>query len=339
MGNGKLSRRGFIERTAGTGLAIGVGAIGSSIIGAPYVARAANRTTVVTANLAGGWSNLANELLMTGGFDSKHGLKFEPLRTYNRLGTYYADILRGNFQIGIGTWDAFANMNLQGAPVGALGVVSTASLAGFFTTDESIKKIEDLKGKTVSAMQVSGTFKMAKTWAKEFAGFDLEENATIMNAPNPPATITMVAAKRADAALAWEHALSAGMHQIPGSRVALNLNDFYREHTGRDQPYFAIGVNTEAEGGMTADTVKRLNDAWTEALNWIMANPGEFQALGPSVNIDSAVLKTAMESGRMQFAMRPMSDDKNREEVQFAADIMQKHGLLSEKLPPSFYIG
>ena len=179
---------------------------------------------------------------------------------------------------------------------------------------------------------------MAKTWSKEFENFDIEANAKILNAPNPPATITMVAAERADVALVWEHALSTGLHKIPGSRVAININDVYREHTGKDQPYFAVGVNTEAEGGMSSDTVKRLNATWTELFDWVMANPEEFQALGPRVKIEEKVLKTAMESGRMVFGMRPMTEEKNREEVQFAADIMQKHGLLSKKLPPSYYI-
>lgn len=335
MTKGTVTRRGFIQRSA----AVGAGALAGSIIGAPYLARAANPTVVKISNLAGGWSNIANRLLISKGFDTKHGLKLDVLRTYNRLGTYYADMIKGNIQAGIGTWDTFAKMNLTGAPMGMIGVVSTGTLAGLFTRDPNLKKIEDLRGKTLSAMQVSGTYKLTKTWALEFLNFDIEKEAKVLNAPNPPATITMVAADRADAALSWEHSLSTGLHKIPGSRVAININDFYREHTGRDQPYFAIGVNTKAYGGTSPDTIKRLTDMWADALDWIENNKGEFQAMGPSVKIDASILKTAMDSGRLQFKMRPMAVEKNREDVQFAANIMQKHGLLKGKLPASFYLG
>ena len=76
---------------------------------------------------------------------------------------------------------------------------------------------------------------------------------------------------------------------------------------------------------------------YTDSFEWIMGNPADFQALGPSVRIKSEILKTAMDSGRMQFKMRPMSIDKNREDVHFAAEIMRKAGALPKKLPDSYF--
>ena len=171
-----------------------------------------------TATLAGGWSNLQNQVLFKNKFDEKHDLKFDSFRVYNRLGTYYADMLKGNFQIGVGTWDSFAKMHMKGAPMQIIGIVSTGTLAGMFARKDGPNSLEELKGKTVAAMQVSGTFKMAKTWAKVFGKIDFDKDVRIQNAPNPPATINIVAADRADAAIAWEHSLSVGLHKIRARR-------------------------------------------------------------------------------------------------------------------------
>lgn len=327
-----VSRRRFLEGAGTTGLALGAG-----IIGAPNLAFGAQPTTLTTATLAGGWSNLQNRVLFANKFDEKHGLKFDSFRVYNRLGTYYADFLKGNFQIGIGTWDSFAKMHMKGAPIQIIGIVSTGTLAGFFARKDGPNSLEDLKGKTVAAMQVSGTFKMAKTWAKVFAGIDFDKDLRIQNAPNPPATISIVAANRADAAIVWEHTLSTGLHKIPGSKVFLNINEFYRSHTGRDQPYFCVAINSEALGDVPKDTIERAVRVYDDCFEWIMGNPADFQALGPSIRIKSEILKTAMDSGRLQFKMRPMSIDKNREDVHFAAEIMRKAGALPKKLPDSYF--
>ncbi len=327
-----VTRRSFLEGAGTTGLALGAG-----LIAAPNLSFGASPPTLTTATLAGGWSNLQNQVLFKNKFDEKHGLKFDSFRVYNRLGTYYADFLKGNFQIGVGTWDSFAKMHMKGAPVQIIGVVSTGTLAGIFARNDGPGSLEDLKGKTVAAMQASGTFKMAKTWAKVFGEIDFDNDVRIQNAPNPPATISIVAARRADAAIVWEHALSTGLHKIPGSKVFLNVNEFYRSHTGRDQPYFCIGVNRKALGDAPADTLAQVVKVYADCFDWIMANPADFQALGPTVKIKPAVLKTAMDSGRMQFKMRSMAVEKNREDIRFAGEIMRKAGALPATVPESYF--
>lgn len=324
-----ISRRQFAKSTAAAGAGL--------ILGAPHVALAANPTTVRTATLAGGWSNLANYLLAAKGFDKKHGIELDSFRVYNRLGTYYADFVKGAFQMGVGAWDAFAKQHMRGAPMHSIGIISTGTLAGFYAKGNGPNSLEEMRGKTIAAMGASGTFAMAKTWTKVFGNFDMQKDAKLANAPNPPAVITMVAADRADVGVVWEHALSTGLEKIPGSKVFLNVNDFYRKHTGRDQPYFTIGVNSQSMQGMPNDTVKRMVAAWDETFTWIMANPGEFQQLGSRVKINPSVLKAAMDSGRMQWKMRASSDEKNRAEVKFAADIMQKAGTLPKALPDSYF--
>ena len=153
------SRRKTMRPAGGGGLALGAG-----LIAAPNLAFGAQPTTLKTATLAGGWSNLQNQVLFRHfeeqaaqpgrrQFDEKHGLKFDSFRVYNRLGTYYADMLKGNFQIGVGTWDSFAKMHMKGAPMQIIGIVSTGTLAGMFARQDGPNSLEELKGKTVAAMQ------------------------------------------------------------------------------------------------------------------------------------------------------------------------------------------
>ena len=92
-----------------------------------------------------------------------------------------------------------------------------------------------------------------------------------------------------------------------------------------------------ALGDVPPDTIARAVKVYDDCFKWIMGNPVDFQALGPSVKIKPEVLKTAMESGRMQFEMRPMSVEKNREDILFAGDIMHKAGSLPQQVPESYF--
>ncbi len=318
-----LSRRKFIKKAGTAGLALGTG-----MVAAPYLALGAQPTKLVTATLAGGWTNIANGLLIEKKFGAKYDIDFEVFNTYGSLRQYYADIMTGNFDIGVGTWDAFAKFAAKGAPIKVAAIVSTGSLAGYFAGPDGPNSLAELKGKTLGAMTVSGTYNMGRTWAKVFDGIDFLKDLTVQNVPNPPAVLALVAAKRADAGLVWEHTLSAGLVKIPGSKVFLNLNDHYRKHTGRDMPYFAIAINAKRMARHPKDSVARAMSAYSDMFAWITANKTAFAQLASRVRLTPNVLEKAVDSGRMRFFVRTMTDAKNREDLLPAANIMNKAGTL-----------
>jgi NitT/TauT family transport system substrate-binding protein len=327
-----ISRRKFVSKAGATGLALG-----SGIISAPNLAFGAQPTTLKTATLAGGWTNIANGLLNEKEFGKKHDIKFDVFNTYSSVRQYYTDIVTGNFDIGIGAWDFFAKVYAKGAPLQLAGIISTGSLAGYYAGPDGPNSLAELKGKTLSAMTVSGTYLMGRTWAKAFDGIDFEKDVNVQNVPNPPAVLGMVAANRADAGLVWEHTLSAGLLKVPGSKVFLNLNDHYRKNTGRDMPYFCVAINSKRMAKHPKDSVARAIAAYDDMFSWITANKMAFAQQAKRVRLSPKVLETAVDSGRMKFKMRSMADTKNREDVLFAADVMNKAGTL-KKINDGFFV-
>lgn len=323
-----ISRRGFINGASA--------ATAAAFIGAPYVARGAT-TTLTTGTLAGGWTHICNGLLLEKDFGAPYGIKFEIFNTYNSVRQYYADIVTGNFDIGVGAWDFFAKVYAQDAPTRLAGICTNGSLAGYFSGPDGPSSLSELKGKTLAAMEVSGTYLMGRTFAKVFDGIDFLSDLTVQNGPNPPAVITLVAAGRADAALGWEHTLSAGLLKVPGSKVFLNLNDYYRSHTDRDMPYFCIADNQDRMNRHPPDALERAISAYSDMFDWIDSHPEEFASRARTVDLEPAVIKRAVESGRMKFKMRSMAEDKNREDVLFCANILHEAGSLPKMIDEGFF--
>lgn len=323
-----ISRRRILQQAAGSGLLAGT----ATLLGAPAVLRAAEPFEVKHATLAGGWGELANEVLYEKDFDKRRDFTFGRGQTYNVLATYYADFTKGNVEVGIGGWDFFAKIYMRGAPVRIIGIISTGSMAGFLGAPNGPRSLNDLKGQTIGAMQVSSTYQMTKAWIREFDGIELEKDVNVQNAPNPPATIALLAGQRVNAALTWEHSLSLGLQKVKGSAVFLNVGDYYKSHTKREMPYFCVAMNADTIKKLPKDAVSRIAAAYAENLDWIMNNRDDYAKRGTALKIDPAVIRTAMDSGRLSLKMRSMADAENRKDVLHAAEILQRSGFFPKKL-------
>ena len=327
----KVSRRKFIKKAGTAGLAFG-----SGMVAAPYLSFGAQPTKLTTATLAGGWSRIANDLLIDKNFGGKHGVGFDVFNIYGSVRQYYTDIMTGNFDIGVGAWDSFAKFAAKGAPIKIAAIITTGSLAGYITGPNGPNSLAELKGKTLGSMTVTGTYNMGRTWAKVFDGIDFNKDLTVQNVPNPPAVLGLVAANRADAGLIWEHTLSSGLAKIPGSKVFLNLNDHYKKHTNRDMPYFAVGVNTKRMARHPKGSLAKAMASYGDMFQWITNNKAGFTQQASRVKLKPEILESAVNSGRMKFKVRPMTDAKNREDVLHAAKIMNKAGTLP-KVSENFF--
>lgn len=328
-----ISRRRVLQQAGRAGLAAGAAAI----VGAPAVLRAAQPFSVTTSTLLGGWGELANDVFIERAYFKKYDFVFKQDQLYNVLATYYGDFAKGTVEIGIGGWDFFAKIYQKGAPVRIIGICSTGSMAGFLSAANGPAKLDDLKGKLVSAMQVSSTYQMTKVWLKQFGGVELEKDVKVQNAPNPNATIALLAASRADAALSWEHSLSLGLQKLPGSKVFLDVGDFYQQHTKRTMPYFCIAMNANTIKKLPKDAVSRIVKAYDDSFKWIAANPDAYAAKAKKIKVDPAVIKTAMASGRLKLEMQSMADAKNREDVLFCAELLHKAGFFEKKLDDGLF--
>jgi ABC-type nitrate/sulfonate/bicarbonate transport system substrate-binding protein len=174
---------------------------------------------------------------------------------------------------------------------------------------------------------------------RKFDNIEFEKDVEVQNVPNPPATITLVAGDRAAAAHSWEHSLSAGLHKIPGSKVFLNVGDYYKKHTGREMPYFCAVVREDALAKHPPGTLQKINKTYADVFAWIHSHEAEFAEQAAKVKLEPDVLRTAMNSGRMRFQVRPMTETKNRDDVKFCADFLFESGGLEKKLDDGYFIG
>lgn len=309
---------------------------GAALIGAPWVARSRDPIKVSLGGMSTGWSKMATDLMIGKGIARASGVAIEPA-FYPTLRPYYADFVAGRIDVAMGAWDFFALQQIRGVPIKLLGAVTTYSMAGFFVGPDGPRSLGDLKGKTVAALQGGGLYTLTKAMLKKYSGIELEKEVAVQNVPNPPATVSMVAASRADAGLIWEPGISQALAQIPGARVLITIQDYLKQTIGRGGPYFSLAVREELlkrEPGVAP----RLVDMYTQLFKYISANPTEYQKMGEAQKLDPAILKVAMDSGRMAFSMQPMSDAGNREEVRVLASILTEAGQFPSKLSNEFFV-
>jgi ABC-type nitrate/sulfonate/bicarbonate transport system substrate-binding protein len=314
----------------GAALSLGLGA---ATLGMPTVLRAAAPSQVSLGGMSNGWSLMATTMMKERGFDRKNKVEIEP-KFYPTLAVYYADYVAGRIDVAMGAWDFFAAQHIKGVPIKLLGSVSTYSMAGFLVGPKGPRTVEELKGKS---LQGGGLYSLTKTTFKKYSNLELEKDVQVQNIQNINAGVTLVAADRADATLVWEPGLATGLEKIPGSRVLLTLDDYLKQHTGREGPYFALSMQA-ATLQRDPDAAKRLTDAYLELFDYVGKHTDEFAEMGKVQNLDPAIMRDAMDSGRLKLQMRPMAVEKNRADMQFFADLLSEAGGLPGKLDPAFYI-
>ena len=132
----------------------------------------------------------------------------------------------------IGSWDTFASRYLAGVPIKYLCTITDANMIAMLAPKSGVSDVMQLKGKTIAALQSTGTYRMVKALIKEADGFDIEKDATIQNVDNPAASVTLVMADRADAGLSWEPNITTGMQKRPDLRVIFNAGEVYQKLAG-----------------------------------------------------------------------------------------------------------
>jgi NitT/TauT family transport system substrate-binding protein len=323
------TRRSFVQSAGAGALAAGVTS--------PWVARAQGLVPVKTGTLFGGWAHLGNDTLLELGLPKKHGFDIQAPQVYNVLSTYYADFVKGSFDIGVGTWDFVARAYMQGAPMRIVGMISEGTQAGFLGRGDGPANLKEMKGKTLAAMQASGTYQMARIFVREFDGIQFEKDINVQNAPNPPGTIALVAGNRADAALTWEQSLSLGLDMVKGSRIFTNLGEYYTQHTKRSMPYFCVAMHKNAIDRLPKGSVAKLVGMFDDLAKWMHGNVDAYAERATRIKVDPRVIKTAISSGRLKFQMRSAANAENRKDVLFAGDLLAKGGMFPKKLDDGIF--
>ncbi len=327
---GNTTRRVFLKEAGGI-------AVGALTVGVAPFAYAASGPTFSWANLTPGFTIFLSEYIIVKGLDKKFGLSLGKPTSYTAVSTYYNDFVAGNYDICIGSWDTFAARYLAGVPLEFVCGVTTASMIGLVVPADGVRNVRELAGKLVSAPQSTGTYRMTRAVIKELEGFDLEQEARIQNVDNPAASVSLVMAKRADAALTWEPNISAGLVRVPDLRVLYSVGDEYKKKFGVDLPYFGIAVSKKAVE-RDKDLARKVDEVFGAALAEIIADPDTAVKLaGAKSGIPDEVLALAIKSERLKFKHQSMREDAGRKTLLVAGEFLQKNKLLPRALDDRFF--
>jgi NitT/TauT family transport system substrate-binding protein len=325
---GNMTRRDFVGAAAA--------AAGALIpLGRPALAQPA--IPVRWASLQPGFTVLPVQYILANKLGQKNGIELPDPSPYTAVSTYYNDFIAGNYDVCIGSWDTFASRYLAGVPIKYLCTITDATMIALLAPKTGAADVTQLKGKTVAALQSTGTYRMVKALIKEANGFDIEKEATIQNVDNPAASVTLVMADRAEAGLSWEPNITTGMQKRPDLRVIFNAGEVYQKLSGRTLPYFGVGIRKELLDKYPG-IATRLDTIFGECLAGINADTSKAVDLfGSRTGIAAEVMKEAMGSKRLAFTYRPMDDSASRLNVIKASEFLARNGLLPKPVDDGFF--
>ncbi|MCK1323868.1 MULTISPECIES: ABC transporter substrate-binding protein [unclassified Bradyrhizobium] len=324
-----FTRRNFLAASAASSL---------TLPSAIRHAFAAANIRVRWASLQPGFTVLPVQYILANDLGGKNGLSFPDPAPYTAVSTYYNDFVAGNYDVCIGSWDTFAARYQAGVPIRYLCTITDANMIALLGAKGGVDHVSQLKGKTIAALQSTGTYRMVKALINEAFGFDIEKDATIQNVDNPAASVTLLMADRADAALSWEPNITTGLMKKPDLRVILKAGDAYKRLSGGlELPYFGVAIRKEladANPGIAAKVSKVFEDC----LSGINADTAKAVDLfGSKTGVAPDALKEAMGSKRLTFNYRPMSDELSRSAILLASDFLARNGLLTKPVDANFF--
>jgi NitT/TauT family transport system substrate-binding protein len=327
-----VSRRRLLK----AGMAAAASAAVGPVLLAPAGARAAD--PIRWASLTPGFTMLVTEYIRHHRMDEKNGFTLAPPIEYTSVPTYYGDFVAGNYDVCIGSWDTFATRYLGQVPIRLLCTFTTAEMICILSPQGGVKDIQGLKGKVLAAPQSTGTYRIMQAVLREFHKVEIEALARVQNVTNPAASVSLLRARSADAALTWEPNVTNGMADDKDLRVIANAGTVYRERTGAELPYFGVAVRQDLlarDAGMAA----RLNAVFQQCVDGIMSNvPEAVKIVGDRTGFAPTVLQEAITSGRLRFVFNSAADPDFRRTMTMAAEFFARNSLLP-KIPDSgFYV-
>lgn len=289
------------------------------------------------ASLTPGFTVLVTEFIRHHKLDEKNGFKLANPTVYTSVPTYYGDFVAGSYDVCIGSWDTFATRYLAGVPIKLLCNISTSQMINIMAPKDGAKSVTELRGKTLAAPQSTGTYRIVRAVVQEYMNFDIEKEVTIQNVTNPAASVALLRARSADAALSWEPNITRGIAEDPTLGVILNAGQLYKEKNGHDLPYFGVGVrNSLIE--KNPKIVEGLNGVFRDCINGILKDvPAAVAIVGERTGFDPKVLQDAISSRRLHFHFSSMQDANERKALVAASQFFARNKLLASPINDGFF--
>jgi len=252
------------------------------------------------------------------GIDAKHGFNLD-IHAYPSISAFYAAFATGETDVVIGGPTVYQKLYEQGVPVRIIGSGFTLGDLVIFARDPKIKSLADLKGKQLAIDMGGSQFQMVKIYTAA-KGIELGKDITVVNA-NFAVARAQLEANRVDAALVIEPLASIINKQRPDWHVIFNGAEGWKEITGES--------GWEIVPAMRADTIQRIPDApkmMIAALQDVAKVMHGETAAGDKIAVETTklppgILTAAVESGRLQFIVKPVSDPATKKSIR---DMMER---------------
>jgi ABC-type nitrate/sulfonate/bicarbonate transport system substrate-binding protein len=263
-------------------------------------------------------------ILKARGFDEKHGFVLDA-KAYPSISAFYAAFATGETDVLIGGPTVLQKLYNEGVPVRIIGSGFTLGDLVIFARDKSIKSLADLKGKQLAIDMGGSQFQVVKIYANA-KGIDLGKDITVVNA-NFAVARAQLEAGRVDAALVIEPLASIINKQRPDWHVIFNGAEGWKEITG--------DAGWEIVPAMRADFIAKHPDAPKKLLA-ALADTAEVMhketAAGDKIatettKLPAGILQTAIDSGRLQFIVKPASDPAVKASLRDMMDRAVKAGF------------
>ena len=279
------------------------------------------------------------DYVLAKGFDRANGVILEPPMPYSSLTSYYGDFVAGAFDICFGSWDTFAVRSFAGVPMRYLCGINPGDLLNIVTLSDSIRSVEDLRGKTLAAPTSSGTFRLMKSLVHSFHGVDLEKETSIQTVDHPLGGVTLVLADRADAAMTWEPSVAIGVSKNAKLRVLLNIGEAYRKHEGVEMPFLGLAIRQQALDRYPG-VATSLFKTFAAAVDGINREPdAAYRVSEKATGLPASTLIAATQSGRLKYAFAAMSDPASRRAVIRSSEILAAEKDLPKPVTDNFFVG
>lgn len=268
--------------------------------------------------------------------DQAHGFRFKASPPYESLDAYYADFLKGQFDVEGGITESYAIRFLRGAPI-QLAATLVSMGASLLVRDPSITTVGALRGRTIAAPITSGRYAFLRGLILKDYGFDLEREAKVISVPNPAASITFLLAGRADAALSWEPAVSAALIKTPSLRVLLDTRIEYRARTGRDLYQVVLAAQRDTVRRDPA-LLRRIVAAYRDAAQFIESDPQTAAAIvSQRLTLPAQTLLDALRSRRVAFTVQLVTDPIVRRAILDEFQTLRNLNVLPGEVSDAFF--
>ncbi len=270
------------------------------------------------------------------GFDAKHGFELD-IHAYPSIAAFYAAFATGETDALIGGPTVFQKLYNEGVPLRIIGSGFTLGDLVIFAKDDKIKSLADLKGKQLAIDMGGSQYQVVKiyTGAK---GIDLGKDITVVNA-NFGVARAQLEAGRVDAALVIEPLASISAKQHPDWHVIFNGAQGWKELTGE--------AGWEIVPAMRAELIQKHPDApkmLIAALRDVADVMHKETAAGDKIAVETTklppgILTAAIDSGRLQFIVKPASDPVVHKSIRDMMDRAVKAGFYAKAADEKIFGG